>query len=177
MPPIYILPCTNCDYRFELGAKQAGLELACPQCSQVLEAPMLGKMRQLEVVGGTEIAKSATTSGRGPKNFLFVAGLALAIIGAASGFGISKYADSLDPRYERDSLLEYSEDIIEKMTPSEVVDHYIELNVDAGLGEWFEPNYVRYGKQTRYIRMLIPIFYGLAGLGLLALIGSFLMKK
>ena len=134
MPPLYIFPCVNCDHRFELGTKQAGLELTCPQCQHSLEAPMLGKMKQLEVVGGTEAVKTVAKSGRGWKNFLFAAGLATAIIAGAAGFGLSYYANMLDPRYEREAQLERFEFAVDNITSSQLVEFYQEMDVDSGLG-------------------------------------------
>ena len=178
MPPLYIFPCSNCDHKFELVAKQAGLELTCPQCQQALEAPMLGKMKRRELVSGTEpIKKPAKGTGRGWKNFLFAAGLATSIIAAAAGFGLSYYANTLDPRYEREAQLENFEYAVDNISPSQLVEFYQEMDVESGLGEWYEPNYVRYGKQVKYLRWGVPVMYGLAGLGFLVMIGSFILKK
>ena len=178
MPPLYIFPCTNCDHKFELVSKQAGLELTCPQCQQALESPMLGKMKRLEVVSGTEQKPSTSpSSGRSWKNFLFAAGLATAIVAGAGGFGLSYYANQLDPRYERESQLENFESAIDSISPSQLVEFYQDMDVESGLGEWYEPNYVRYGKQVQYLRWGVPVMYGLAGLGFLTMIGSFVLKK
>jgi len=138
---------------------------------------MLGAMKRLEVVSGTEQTPKPKSSGRGLKNFIFVAGLGTAIVLGASSFGLHRYTNKLDPRYEREAQLENFEMAIDQISPSQLVEFYGELDVDGGLGEWYEPNYVRYGKQANYLRRLVPIGYAIAGLGLLAMVGSFFMRK
>jgi len=54
---------------------------------------------------------------------------------------------------------------------------YIQMNVGEGLPEWVEQPHVGENKQAAILKNVAYGLFGLASLGLLALIGSFGMRK
>ena len=103
--------------------------------------------------------------------------MALAILGGGSGFGLAKYSDSLKTEYDFELDMEEFGYAVDNAPPSQIVGLYQQMKIKEGLGEWYEPNYVRYNKQSAILKPLAYGFYGLAGLGLLGLLSSFAMKS
>ena len=177
MPPQYLLPCSKCDHQIEVVPRQAGQDLVCPQCQQHIEAPMLGKMKQLELVGGTEPGKRPASSGSNVRNMLFVAGLLLAIVGGASGYALHKYASNLIYEIDYDAEIEIFDQEVDALSAGLVVELYDAMQIEAGLGEWYEPNFVRYNTQGGILLKVSYGLLGLGGLGVLLLLGSFFIKR
>ncbi len=176
MPPQYIFPCQNCDHKFTLVPRQSGQELVCPQCNQPAEAPMLGKMKQLELVEGTQVTPPRKSSAGSWKNSLFTGGLAIAILFGAGGFSLYRYASWLHSDYDFDEQITTFESEVDAFSQTQVVALYESMNVKDGLGDWFEPEFIRYNKQAE---ILLPVSYGMLGLALLgfvSMIGSFFIK-
>lgn len=171
----YKLPCPHCDYCLEVIPRQAGQDLECPQCLQTIEAPKLGKMKQLETVGGSP-ERAASNSGGSLRNMLFVIGLLVAIVGGAGGYFVYRHADNLifEIDYEEEEK-KFNEEV-DILTPGQVVALHDEMNIEAGLGEWYEPNFVRYNTQGAYLLKFAYGLFGLSGLGVLCLIGSLLIR-
>ena len=94
----YIFPCPKCEHHFELVTKQAGQDLDCTECDTSFEAPKLGKMRQLETVGG-ETTKPIPASNKRLQNSLFVGGLAIAILAGGAGYFVYDYARKMIYEY------------------------------------------------------------------------------
>jgi len=180
MPPRYFFPCPNCDHKFELVGKQAGQELVCPDCSSATEAPKLGTLKQLETVNdGQAAGSSAARNGgsRGWKNIVFAGGLALAIIAGAAGFALYQFAQSKVVEFDLEGNLEEFETWIDEEPPTSVLASYIQMNVGEGLPEWVEQPHVGENKQAAILKNIAYGLSGLASLGLLAVFGSFVMRK
>lgn len=181
MSPRYLFPCPNCDHKFEVVSKQAGQELACPDCDKAVEAPKLGTLKQLETVGaGQESAKvSSGTHGNsgGWKNIVFVGGLAVAIIAGSAGFALYSFAQSKVVEFDLAGNIEEYETWIDEQPPTGVLGSYIQMGVDQGLPEWVEAPHVGANKQAAILKNVAYGLFGLASLGLMTLIGSFMMRK
>lgn len=177
MPPQYLLPCDNCNHQLIIVPKQAGQDLECPQCQHPVEAPKLGEMKQLEVVGGTEPVKRPAASSGGLRNLLFVIGLGMAIICGATGYFVNRYASELVYEIDYDQEQKDFEEEVDNLNSAQVVALYEAMQIENGLGEWYEPPYVRYNTQGAILRNVSYGVIGLSGLGVLMLIGSFFIRR
>ena len=173
----YLLPCIRCENQLEVVPKQAGQELECPKCQQRVEAPKLGKMKLLETVSETATAKKTSASGGSLRNLLFVIGLLLAIVCGASGYFVNQYAESLIYDVDFEAVEKQFDEDVDGLTAGQLVELYEQMNIEKGLGEWYEPNFVRYNTQGGYLKTFAYGLLGLSGLGVLALLGSFLIRR
>ena len=181
MSPRYLFPCPNCDHKFELVSKQAGQELACPDCSNAVEAPKLGTLKQLELAESGQEGGDHSSGGRNGnsgslKNLVFVGGLALAIIAGAAGLALYQYAKSKVVEFDLAGNLEEYETWIDEQPPTGVLGSYVEMGTSQGLPEWVEQPHVGENKQAAILKKVAYGLFGLASLGLLTLIGSFMMR-
>ncbi len=138
---------------------------------------MLGKMKQLEMVGGFTPIKGPDSSTGSLRNLLFVVGLALAIVGGATGYFVNRYADNLILEVDNEAEKESFDQEVDRLTAPQVVALYEAMQIEKGLGEWYEPNFIRYNTQGEILRKASYGLIGLAGLGMLVLIGSFFTKR
>jgi hypothetical protein len=138
---------------------------------------MLGKMKQLEMVGGTESAKRSATSGSKLRNMLFVAGLAMAIIGGATGFFVNKAGNGMIYEIDYDLETKHFNEEVDHLSSAQVVALYDAMNIDSGLGEWYEPNFVRYNIQGKILQKISYCLFGTGLLGVLLTLGSFAVKR
>lgn len=150
--------------------------MECPECQHKFEAPMLGKIKQLKMVGGNEAVTRQSGSSSNLRNLLFVVGLSIAIIGGLTGFFVNRYANALVLEFDDELERKNFDDIVDSLEPSQVVQLYEEMNIEDGLGEWYEPNYIRYNTQGAILRKVSYGVLGFAGLGMLVLISSFFIK-
>ena len=171
----YLFPCSQCDHELELVATQAGQEIDCPDCGQTIEAPKLGVLRQLPVVEQTAAKKTLGRNTR-LKRTLFATGLGLAVVLGGIGGALYKYASDMivDPQLEK--LFAQFDEEIEQMPTPQVLDIWSQMNFEEGLGEWREMGYARYRAQGTILQRVAYGVIGLAFVGLLMLIGSFMIK-
>lgn len=178
----YLFPCSKCEHKFELVSKQAGQDLVCPSCGATGQAPKLGTLKQLERVGQESDsqlpAQQTQNSSSGSwKNVLFVSGLALAILAGAAGFALYNYAQSKVVVFDVEGRLEQVEKWIDEQPPTGILGTYVNMDVSQGLPEWVEQPHVGSNKQAAILKNFAYGLFGLASLGLLTLLGSFLMPK
>ncbi|MCP4096276.1 MAG: zinc ribbon domain-containing protein [Planctomycetaceae bacterium] len=165
MPSKYLLPCDHCSHPFEVIPKQAGQELTCPECGKVSEAPMLRKMRLLEPVEDETVGKTNKRVEKSSKfNRLFSIGLFAAVLLGGSGYWLYGYAGMLATEIDRELSTEQHNEFVDQLQPSQVITYFNELRIDNGLGEWYEPNYVRYNKQSEILTNTSYVLMGLGGL-------------
>ncbi|MGB1928001.1 MAG: hypothetical protein ACPIA2_03195 [Mariniblastus sp.] len=177
MPSKYSLPCAHCGHCFEVIPKQAGQELTCPECGKQSEVPMLRKMKLLELA---EDESAQNTNKRvkksGSFNMLFSIGVFAAVLLGGSGYWLYGYAGSMVTEIDRELRTEQHDEFVDGLEPSQVVTYYKDLRIDSGLGEWYEPNYVRYNKQaailtnTSYVLMALGGIFLACSISMVALI-------
>jgi len=178
----YLFPCSQCEHKFELVTKQAGQELTCPSCGASNQAPKLGTLKQLELADSTDNASKAgrrnqNASSGSWRNVIFVTGLALAIIAGAAGFALFRFAQSKVVEFDvAGNLEEYNQWLDEQSAPI-VLGIYVEANSSEGLPEWIEAPHVGSNKQAAILKNFAYGLFGLASLGLLTLLGSFLVPS
>ncbi len=165
MPSTYLLPCAHCSHPFKVIPKQAGQELKCTECGAIIEVPMLRKMKLLTPVED-ETAKGKKKVGdkSGSFNMLFSIGLFAAVLLGGSGYWLYGYAGNLVTQIDRELSAEQHNQFVDQLSPSQVVTYYNELRIDNGLGEWYEPNYVRYNKQSAILTNTSYVLMGLGGI-------------
>lgn len=140
---------------------------------------MLRKMRFLETVEEETGKKVRKTQGKivGIYRF-FSIGLFAAVLLGGSGFFCYYYAGSLETIIDRELSTEQHNEFVDQLKPSQAVAYYNELRIENGLGEWYEPNYVRYNTQSKILTIFSYVLMGLGGaslvfsLGVAALIAS-----
>ena len=179
MSPRYLFPCSQCEHKFELVSKQAGQDLACPDCGAATQAPKLGTLKQLEQVDSGEAPANRIQNSKSGswKNLLFVSGLALAILAGAAGFALYRYAQSKVIEFDVAGRVEKYEQWIDEQPPTNVLRTYVQLDTSKGLPEWVEQPHVGSNKQAAILKNFAYGLFGLAGLGLLTLLGSFLVPN
>ena len=64
-----------------------------------------------------------------------------------------------------------------KFSPVQLWDAWQQQEFEGGLGEWTEPIYARYNKQSEILKNFAYGLLGLAGLGVITLLASFAMKR
>lgn len=179
----YLFPCQQCQHKFEVVSKQAGQELVCPDCDTVSEAPKLGILKQLEVVDSDTVAEDAKSGGRSGnagswKNILFVSGLALAIIAGAAGFALYRFAQSKVIEFDVAGRLEEYESWLDEQPPNNVLRTYVQMDVEnTGLPEWVEQPHIGSNKQAAILKNFAYGLFGLASVGVLTLLSSFLVRS
>ncbi len=178
----YLFPCTDCEFKFELVSRQAGQELVCPDCGNATQAPKLGTLKKLELAeSASEVsdfrANRQNSNTGGWKNILFVSGLALAIIAGVAGFSLYRFAQSKIVEFDVEREIEKFEEWIDENPPTSVLGTYVQMEVGKGLPEWQELPHIGENKQAAILKKFAYGLFGLSGLGLLTLIGSFLIPK
>ncbi|MFK7769447.1 MAG: hypothetical protein AB8B55_19695 [Mariniblastus sp.] len=171
----YLLPCptSKCEYQFELVTKQAGQDLKCPKCDSDVEAPKLGVLRTLEMIGEVKTSKSSS----GTKNWLFAGGLALAILAGSAGGWLYNYGSGMRSDLDIKAELVKFDEWADELTPYQVVTVFRFMDVEKGLGDWKEQDSIRYDSQGKILQGFSYGLMGIAGAGVLMLLCSFFMKK
>ena len=178
----YLYPCSNCEHKFELVTKQAGQDLVCPSCGAANLAPKLGTLKQLEQVdsaGGSKPRASQTRKSNAGswKNALFVSGLALAVLAGAAGVGLYQFAQSKVIEFDVEGRLAEVEKWVDEQPPANILGTFITMDVGKGLPEWVEQPHIGSNKQAAILKNFAYGLFGLSALGLLTLVGSFLVPK
>ncbi len=180
MPIHYLLPCPNCEHQFSLTTSQAGQPLECPECSNATNAPKLGTLKQLPVSEGSSTTPTATTNGTiGWKRYVFVLGLVTAVVAGIAGVSLYSYSQSLFTPADVEGHISLIDQDLDQCSPVVLWDiwHDPSRNFEEGLGEWAEPTYARYNKQSAILKNFAYGLLGLAGLGALTLLSSFAIKQ
>lgn len=174
MPSRFLFPCPNCNLNIELVATQAGQSIECPECNLETEAPKLGTLRQLPVVEQAQSPKKSRNSGF--KRSLFTAGLAILVLMGGIGAALYNYASSMIVDPQLDLVFASMTEELEKKQAPELLDIWAQMRFEEGIGEWREMGYARYRTQGTILRRVSYGLFGIASIGLLMLLGSFMIK-
>ena len=178
----YLFPCSNCQYKFELESKQAGQDLVCPSCEATVLAPKLGTLKQLEPVdslsdSGHRSNQTKDSNSRSLRNLLFVSGLALAVLAGAAGLALYQFAQSKVIEFDVEGRLAEVEKWVDEQPPANILGTFVTMDVGKGLPEWVEQPHIGSNKQAAILKNFAYGLFGLSALGLLTLVGSFLVPK
>ena len=178
MPIQYLLPCTGCDYQFQLTTSQAGQPLDCPQCGSTIDAPKLGSLKRLPISDDSSLEAAASSSGDiGWKRYVFAIGLITAVVAGLAGVALFLYSQSLFTPVDIDGHIARVEHDIDQFSPGELWHVWHQQDLEDGLGEWAEPKYMGYNIQSNHLKNFSYGLLGLASLGVLTLLSSFAMKR
>lgn len=108
---------------------------------------------------------------------MFVSGLGLAILAGVAGFFLYKHAQSRYTVFDIEDGIAMMESELDEVPPATVLKYYDVLNVDNGLGDWAEQPYVGENNQATILMNVSYGLFGLAGIGLILMIGGFLAPK
>ena len=172
----YKLNCPNCDHLLEVETRNAGQELECDSCQETVVVPKLGDLRQLPQVEGSA---RTTKNVRSPlASWLFAGGLLIAVLSAAAGGGLYYYAHAyLQYPVDLDEQLQTTNAQINDFESWELWDTWHNDVLTMNLGEWREHPFIRYNKQSAILKNFSYGLFGLAGIGLLMMLGSSLVGK
>ena len=178
MPIHYLLPCNDCEHQFQLTTSQAGQPLECPQCGTAVDAPKLGTLKQLPTSGESSSKATALSSGDvGWKRYVFAIGLITAVVAGIAGAALYGYSQSLFTPVDVEGHITLMEQEIDEWSPAQLWHVWHQQGLEDGLGEWAEPKYMGYNKQSEILKMFAFGLLGLAGVGVLTLLSSFAMKR
>ena len=176
---LYLLPCVECQHPLEVQTRQAGQPLICPHCDHSFDAPRLGEFKQLQRVSN---GASPQSGGGGDgstsmlKRWLFTLGLAMAVLLGAAGFGVYQFAASIQQEIDADGALAAYEKDIDMLSDAEVYQVAAVHSEQETIGEYFQPQSIKSNKQGEILKYVAFGLLGLAAIGLLMLVGSFLVK-
>jgi hypothetical protein len=174
MAGTHLFECPSCSSPNELSPKQAGQELPCSKCDAIFAAPKLGDLRKLPTKGPVDDGK--TKAAYSPlQGWLFAGGLTLAMIAGVGGWQLYSYGDSLKSKIDIETEITQFNDWLDNQPPAQV---YAESRIsESQMGlEYEEPEYRRHDKQSSIIKNFSYGLFALSAIGLLMLIGSFLIK-
>ncbi|MEM9941321.1 MAG: hypothetical protein AAF939_06990 [Planctomycetota bacterium] len=160
----YKFPCQKCGFIFELGTTQAGQDLTCSSCGDVVEAPKLGVLKTLPVVGGTESLKKSKKVGN---HIATTIGLSIALLFGMMGGGLYYYSTTLVTDLDIEGELKEFNENVDAAKPEVIVAMFSQLKSDQGLGEWREQSVVRYNKQGAILKTFAFVLMAISGIGLL----------
>lgn len=168
----FLFSCTSCEKDFPVTVKLAGMAYRCPLCDATNDLPGLRQLKQLPV---HENAAIATTSRNEAQSWLFSGGLLVAVIAGVCASALLWYANQLFSESLLDERIAFGRTQINTLTPGHLWDAWDGMTED-GLPDWQETFENRYNKQSGHLRNIAYGLFGLAGLGLLAMLGSFFFR-
>ncbi len=173
---IYLLPCPQCQHALELQKRQAGQTVSCPQCDHPFEAPRLGEFKRLQQSTIHNDAKSEHGSTSMLKRWLFTVGLAMTVLLGAAGVGVYQFANSIQREIDTDGAWEAYKADIDGLSDAEVYQVAAEYSSQDTIGEYFQPDLVKSNIQGEILKYIAYGTLSLAGVGLLMLVSSFVVK-
>ena len=173
----YLLPCPSCESDTTVVPRQAGQKIQCSGCEAFLDVPKLGSMKSLTQVEDPSSTTKPQGRGHGvAKSWLFAGGLVLAAVAAAAGGGLYQYANKLIANIDIPTAIEHGMDEFDKATPAQLYDAWKLLNQEE-LGDWQEDLTIKEDKQGTILQQIAYGLFGVAGIGVLLMFSSFLIKK
>lgn len=175
MSNLFLLPCPLCDAKNEISLRQSGQNLACTGCGKDIEAPKLGEIKKLPLVESTTGTKRAATMSATRKG-LFTVGLALAVLFGGAGLGLHLYARSLHTPIDIDQYVQLTREEVRSLETRQLYGLATSLSKMEDLGDFAEPAFLKGNKQGAILMWVAYGLYAIGAIGLMMLLGSFLMK-
>jgi len=161
---LFLLPCPLCDAKNEISFRQSGQTLACAGCGKDIEAPKLGEIKKLPLVKSTNTKRTGTI------------GLALAVLFGGAGLGLHLYARSLHTPVDIDQYVQRTREEVRALETRQLYGLATSLSKTEDLGDFAEPQFLKGNKQGAILTWLAWGLYAIGAIGLVMLLGSFLMK-
>jgi len=179
MAKCFLLPC-ECNHKLSVETRNAGSTIECPQCSATLDVPKLRELKNLEPAiqdQGTGQSRAANPV----KRHLFTLGLGIAVIAGLAGGALYKYSSNMinKDQQTRDEIAEFEKaDAFLKEAPlAQVWDIWHDNIDDIDLPEWKEATWNTNLAQGTILKNFSYGILGLAGIGLLLTLSSFLISN
>lgn len=177
----YAYECQQCHSTVELSATQAGQELKCHSCSAEFVAPKLGVIKSLPLIGGETASgkKPGRTSKSGSplKSWLFAGGLLLAFIAGIAGAAAQYRANQFKVEVNIEDIVKSEHKAIDEMPATEIYNLLTMATEDDFRLDYTEVGYRTLNIKNGIIQKVAWVCFGIAGFGLLLLLGSFLVKS
>jgi hypothetical protein len=173
------VPCPHCAFSQRVEFRRAGQTISCPSCGQPFTAPKLRELKQLVPDQPQATARKPIAAGQTPlRNWMFVIGLAAATLAGISGYFVSKYAKSLT--IDEDLVEKYAfqvEKDLDNYPPEDLWITWETWLANRVLPPWelaVSRDDQLLGESMRYTGLAL---FGIAGLGVASLLGSFFLGK
>jgi hypothetical protein len=177
----YLLPCGHCSQKIPVETTQAGQTITCSGCQAEIK---LGTLRDIRALAAEDA--SAETASRDVRSSrmsltrraLFVGGILLLVTGLLWGVrSASRAADQGSkqvPNTLSDEKVKTLEAVLRTESPSRMLDRWSEVKEEA-VAEWVEDPSIRARRMARTFRFYSWVGFGLAGLGLLGVVGTLVL--
>lgn len=139
-----------------------------------IEAPKLGEIKKLPAVESSNTKREGTMSAA--RKGLFTAGLALAVLFGGAGLGLHLYARSLHTPVDIEEHVQGVREEVGKLEIPQLYGLATSLSKTEDLGDFAEPPFLKGNKQGAILMWVAWGLYAIGAVGLLMLLGSFLMK-
>ena len=106
----------------------------------------------------------------------FTVGLALAVLFGGAGLGLHLYARSLHTPIDIDQYVQLSREEVRSLETPQLYGLATLLTKTEDLGDFTEPQFLKGNKQGVVLTWLALGLYAIGAIGLVMLLGSFLMK-
>ena len=174
MSNLFLLPCPLCDAKNEISLRQSGQNLACTGCGKDIEAPKLGEIKKLPLVESANTKRKGTMSAA--RKGLFTAGLAIAVLFGCAGLGLHLYARSLHTPVDIEEHVQRTREEVGALEIPQLYGLATTLTKIEDLGDFAEPPFLKGNKQGEILMWVAWGLYAIGAIGLVMLLGSFLMK-
>ena len=174
MSKLFLLPCPLCDAKNEISFRQSGQTLTCAGCGKDIEAPKLGEIKKLPLVKSTNTKRTGTMSAA--RKGMFTIGLALAVLFGGAGLGLHLYARSFHTPVDIDQYVQRTREEVRALETRQLYGLATSLSKTEDLGDFAEPQFLKGNKQGAILTWLAWGLYAIGAIGLVMLLGSFLMK-
>lgn len=102
-------------------------------------------------------------------------GLSLILFGTITGFYLHRYANSLI--LELGDPAEFVIQAADELTPAKLMTAWLEMEENMELPEWAETPVMRYRTQGNILKKFAYGLWGLAGVGVVTWLASWVLKK
>lgn len=151
----------------------AGQNSDCSNCGHQLEVPQLKALRELDSATAEQPAANKSTAPNPLRNFLFVAGLLLLLLGLISSLGLYAYSSGMIVDFS--SSEQQIDERAAVLTPGGVLREWYIVEAQPDLPEWQENLLMRYHKQGLILRRIGYGFAAVGAVGMVLLVASALV--
>ena len=175
----YQLPCEKCQTRILIETTQAGQSVSCPGCQEQIQIGTLREIRALEADSPTLAEQAVAAKSRSKMSpgsrLMFVMGTLLFFVAGIWGLLAMLNANRLAVEKPGTRIDERAIKAVNLAPPATMLELWEEVTDDA-LAEWREHPYHVSNRLSQENRTYSYIGFGLAGIGLLAMVGAFALK-
>ena len=172
----YLLPC-KCNHKLSVETRHAGNTIECPECSAMVDVPKLRELKNLELENPENDALPRAANPL--KRLLFTLGLGVAVIAGVAGGLLYNYSSNMIGKDEktRNEIAEFenADALLADASPGEMWDLWYSSIDDYELPEWKEAHWNKNYAQGTILRNFAYGILGIAGIGLLTALCSFLI--